>query len=168
MRKISIASIASIALSTLSLSIASQNLMAYNTAAPVASSPTASTVSADVPDYSSVNPEILLKNAIKNPDGSLTIKAGQQTAQANDMNRIYCELVGGTDITNGSDRLIEGGTLYPVVCKSPVGHYPPAIATAIFRLGSQPAVDTMAGGTSSLKATPKGETGMYSNPFSKK
>ena len=159
-----------IVLSTLPLSIASQNLLAHNTAASVASNPNGSTVNSvsEVPDYASVPAEILLKNAIKNPDGSLTIKAGQQTAQANEMNRSYCELIGGTDITNESDRIIEGGTLYPVLCKSPVGHYPPAIATAIFRLGGQPVVDPTAGSTRSLKGTPKVETGMYSNPFSKK
>ncbi len=158
----------SIVLSTLSVSFASPNLMALTSGTLVATvvNGAALNMISEVPDYASVAPELLLQNVIKNPDGSMTIKAGQQSAQANAMNRSYCHIVGDTDITNESDRKIDGGTLYPVVCKSPAGHYPPAIATAVFRLeGTQQTVDPTAGAP---KTVPKDERGMYLNPFGKK
>ena len=162
MRKISTAA--------LLLSIACPDLMAFSSDIPVGPDPNAATVKStpEVPDYGAVPVEILLKNAIKNPDGSLTIKAGRQTPQANAMNHTYCEIIGGTDITNESDRTIEGGTLYQVVCQGPAGHYPPSIATANFRLGTQLAVHSMSGEAPSLQSAAKDERGMYLNPFSKK
>lgn len=158
----------SIVLGTLSFGIASPDLMALNSGSQVATSPAAVNAVAEVPDYASVAPELLLKNAIKNPDGSMTIKAGQQTAQANEMNRSYCDIVGGTDITNESDRRIDEEILYPVVCKSHAGHYPPAIATAVFRLGARQIAATVQGNAPALNADPKDERAMYLNPFSKK
>lgn len=120
MRKISIF------LTTLSLSIACPNLIAQNSAIQVTPNlnSTAVKLGSEAPDYNSLPPGVdLLKNAIKNPDGSMTIKAGQQTPDANKLNHNYCESLGGTDITNEHDQTIGAGTLYAVVCKG--SSYPP-------------------------------------------
>lgn len=118
-----------ILLSTLAMSIASVNVMAFT---PVAKdspglSHKAVTSAEEVPDYNHLPPGVdLLKNAIRNPDGSLTIKAGHQTAEANDINRRYCESLGGIDITNERDQTIGVGTLYTVICKKPTTQQPSA------------------------------------------
>lgn len=112
-----------ILLTSLSLIMACQSLMAQDTANHTLSRSTIEVpkTALDVPDYNSLPPGVnLLKRAIRNPDGSFTIKAGQQTAEANEINRRYCESLGGTDATNKTDQLIGAGTLYAVVCEGPV------------------------------------------------
>ena len=118
-------------LATLPISIACPDLMAYNSATQTASGPNSNAVrfGSGVPDYNALPPGIdLLKNAIKNPDGSMTIKAGQQTPEANEINRRYCESLGGKDITNERDQTIGVGTLYAVLCQGSVGEQSPARA----------------------------------------
>ena len=118
-------------LATLPISIAYPDLMAYNSATQTASDQNSNAVrfGGEVPNYNALPPGIdLLKTAIKNPDGSMTIKAGQQIPEANEINRRYCESLGGKDITNESDQTIGAGTLYAVVCQGTVGEQSPARA----------------------------------------
>jgi len=68
----------------------------------------------------------LLRNAITNPDGSRTIKKGQQTPEANELNRKQCESMGARDVTNESDLTIGPGTVYAGVCVSSGTEKPPS------------------------------------------
>ena len=112
----------------LSVSLTCSGLTAQNSTGelPPSLGRTAMNSDTDVPDYHHLPPGIdLYKNAIKNPDGSMTIRAGQQTPDANDINQRYCASQNGVDITNQSDQIIGKGTIYTVVCKGPVDQ-PPA------------------------------------------
>lgn len=103
----------SIVAGALSLNLACSGLTAQNIAAQPASQ-------LNIPDYNHLPPGVnLLKNGVRNPDGSVTIKAGQQTPEANDINRRYCESLGGKDATNKTDQTIGTGTIYAVVCEAP-------------------------------------------------
>jgi len=68
----------------------------------------------------------LLRNAITNPDGSRTIKKGQQTPEANELNRKHCESMGARDVTNENDLTIGPGTVYAGVCVSSGTEKPPS------------------------------------------
>ncbi|MEB0137519.1 MULTISPECIES: hypothetical protein [unclassified Undibacterium] len=61
----------------------------------------------------------VFKNAIKNPDGSLTIHPGQQVPEANEINRQFCEALGGVDKTNEMEHTISGQVGYIVSCSLP-------------------------------------------------
>lgn len=110
-----------ILLTTVSLSIVCPNLLAQIPVNRLAANliNTAPDTKAPIPNYNALPEGVnLLKNATQNPDGSLTIKAGQQTAEANEINRQYCASLGGIDVTNESDQTIGVGTLYSVACKA--------------------------------------------------
>ena len=114
-------------LSALSLSIACANSMAHTSTARVkpVQNCQEKKFHGEIPNYYALPPGVdLLKNAVSNPDGSKTIKAGQQTPEANELNCNYCKSLGGTDMTNERDQLIGAGTLYAVVCKGPVSQSP--------------------------------------------
>jgi hypothetical protein len=73
----------------------------------------------EVPGFYSTPPGIdVLKNAITNPDGTRTIKKGQQTPEANELNKKICESIGAKDVTNDEDITIGSGTLFVGVCVS--------------------------------------------------
>jgi hypothetical protein len=123
----------------LSLGIISQYAMAQNSGAQI--SPDFSTEAlkngAEVPGFFSSPPGVdLLKNAIINPDGSKTIKAGQQTPEGNELNRKYCESFGAKDVTNESDMTIGSGTLFAGVCVGAIGKHPPAKVQAVPGIGT--------------------------------
>ncbi len=102
-----------------SLSLASNYLPAQTHYDPKNTETTANslTLGREIPGYFSSPPGVdLLKNAITNPDGTRTIKAGQQTPEANEFNRKYCESVGARDVTNESDITIGPNTIYGAVC----------------------------------------------------
>jgi hypothetical protein len=106
---------------------------------------------------------------VTNPNGSRTIKAGQQTEEANAMNRRYCELIGGTDITNERDQTTGADWLYTVMCQSGSAHQPPAIANVISRLGTEQPLAPMSGPVHSPTIPPPdSENGVQRNPFGKK
>jgi hypothetical protein len=73
----------------------------------------------------------LLRNAIKNPDGSRTIKSGHQTPEANELNRKFCESLGARDVTNESDVTLGPGTTYGGVCSGFSGPRPGPSVQAI-------------------------------------
>ena len=109
-------------LMALSLSVVSPQLLAQLSTNQRVTAPDSAVLKSpdDMPDYNALPPSVnLLKNAIRNSDGSMTINAGQQTSEANDINRHYCTRLGGIDVTNESDQKIGSGTLYAVVCKRP-------------------------------------------------
>lgn len=89
----------------------------------------------EVPGYISSPAGVdLLKNAVTNPDGSRTIKAGQQTPEANELNRKYCESFGARDITNESDFTLGPGAVYAAACSG--GRPSTATAQAIPGMGT--------------------------------
>ncbi|PRC92165.1 hypothetical protein [Solimicrobium silvestre] len=73
----------------------------------------------EIPGFFSSPPGVnMVKNAVKNRDGSKTIKAGQQVPEANDLNRKVCESMGMKDITNENDFTLGAGAAYGGVCFS--------------------------------------------------
>ncbi len=111
---------------------AQSNAQAINVTLAGTMQPTPANSTGDDLDYNALPPGLdLLKNAIKNPDGSLTIKAGQQTPEANRFNQRYCESLGGVDATNETDQRIGVGTFYAVVCKGPSAPYPATIDPSV-------------------------------------
>ncbi|PRC92826.1 hypothetical protein [Solimicrobium silvestre] len=71
----------------------------------------------EIPGFFSSPPGVdMLKNAIKNRDGSKTIKAGKQVPEANELNRKICESMGMKDVTNESDFTLGSGALFGGAC----------------------------------------------------
>jgi hypothetical protein len=69
----------------------------------------------------------LLRGAVPNSDGTLTIPAGAHTAATNEYHRKMCESIGARDVTDESDTVIGSGTQDAFVCTS--GHdAPPPVA----------------------------------------
>ena len=153
-----------ILLATLLLSTAGSNLMAQTLSAAATPDANALHSAGTTPGYNSLPPGVdLLKNAIKNPDGSMTIKAGRQTPEANKLNRQYCEKLGGTDITNETDQTIGAGTLYAVVCKGPGSQQ------YLARQSTAPAMNptSKSDRDESVHFTTDARNGLHLNPFGK-
>lgn len=58
----------------------------------------------------------LLKNSVINSDGSRTLHAGSQSAEANELNEKFCQRMGAKDVTNEASILLGPGAIYGGVC----------------------------------------------------
>jgi len=76
-----------------------------------------------------------LKNAIKNPDGTNTIKAGQQTPEATVLNRKICANFGANDVTNEIDITLGPRTPHAGACVGPARDHHPGAVQSIAKFG---------------------------------